>query len=91
MIGAERLRRISERLSAEHVVSIAALSKALGVSEMTIRRDLMQLEKMGLCRRTHGGAVSTHGTLTRDIDYRQREQLHVAEKIAIGRAAAAMV
>ncbi|MBC7233989.1 MAG: DeoR/GlpR transcriptional regulator [Chloroflexi bacterium] len=91
MIGAERLRRISERLSAEHVVSIASLSKALGVSEMTIRRDLMQLEKMGLCRRTHGGAVSTHGTLTRDIDYRQREQLHVAEKVAIGRAAAAMV
>lgn len=91
MIAAQRLHQISEQLRILHVVSIASLSKVFGVSEMTIRRDLMQLEKMGLCRRTHGGAVSTHGVLTRDIDYRQREQLHVAEKIAIGRAAAVMV
>ena len=89
--AAQRLQQIAEQLRSQHVVSIASLSKALGASEMTIRRDLMRLEKMGLCRRTHGGAVSTHGILARDIDYRQREQLHVAEKVAIGRAAAAMV
>lgn len=91
MIAAERLRRISSKLQADNVVSIASLSESLGVSEMTVRRDLARLEKLGLCRRIHGGAVSTRGTLARDIDYSKREQLHVAEKTAIGRAAAEMV
>jgi DeoR/GlpR family transcriptional regulator of sugar metabolism len=37
-------------------VAIADLSARLGVSEMTVRRDLVQLEGDGLLRRTHGGA-----------------------------------
>jgi DeoR/GlpR family transcriptional regulator of sugar metabolism len=91
MIGAERLKRISERLCTEHVVSIASLSNELKVSEMTIRRDLRQLEMMGLCRRTHGGAVSLRGLLVQDMPYSEREYLYVAEKVAIGHAAAELV
>lgn len=91
MIAAERLQRISERLHTEHVVSIADLSTWLGVSEMTVRRDLIRLEELGLCRRTHGGAVSMHATLVQDTPYTERELQHVAEKVAIGRAAAALV
>jgi len=91
MIAAERLQLISERLRTEHVVSITRLSKLLGVSEMTVRRDLIQLEKMGLCRRTRGGAVNVRRMLVHDIPYNEREILHVAEKVAIGRAAAELV
>jgi DeoR family transcriptional regulator of aga operon len=91
MIRAERLQRIQDQLRAEHIVSIIALSVLLGVSEMTIRRDLIGLEKMGLCRRTRGGAVSLHGVLARDTHYSERETLNVAEKMAIGRAAAELV
>lgn len=91
MIAEQRLQRINEQLRVQHAVSISSLSEMLGVSEMTVRRDLIRLEKMGLCQRTHGGAVSVHGMLTRDIHYSQREQLHVAEKVAIGRTAAEMV
>jgi len=39
-------------------VSVAALSRSLAVSEMTIRRDLEALERQGLLRRVHGGAIS---------------------------------
>jgi DeoR/GlpR family transcriptional regulator of sugar metabolism len=91
VIRAERLQRIQDQLRAEHFVSISGLSVLLDVSEMTIRRDLTRLERMGLCRRTRGGAVSLHGVLARDTHYSQREQLNVAEKMAIGRAAAELV
>ena len=91
MIRAERLQRIQDQIRAEHIVTISQLSSLLGVSEMTIRRDLIRLEKMGLCRRTRGGAMSLHGALARDTHYSERELLNVAEKIAIGRAAAELV
>jgi DeoR/GlpR family transcriptional regulator of sugar metabolism len=91
MIAAERQQRISERLRTERVVSIADLGTWLGVSDMTVRRDLIRLEELGLCRRTHGGAVSVHAPLVQDTPYTERELQHVAEKIAIGRAAAALV
>jgi DeoR/GlpR family transcriptional regulator of sugar metabolism len=42
-------------------VSVVELAKNLNVSKMTIRRDLIELEKEGLIRRVHGGAVSAHG------------------------------
>ena len=91
MIPAERLQLIGELLSSEQVVSTAALSEQFGVSEMTVRRDLTRLEQMGLCRRTHGGAVSVRGLSVQDIPYGERMRLYVAEKTAIGRAAAQMV
>jgi len=87
MIAAERLEFIGERLRRERVASTAGLSRMLGVSEMTIRRDLKRLEELGLCRRTRGGAVMVRSTLVRETHYSHRELLHVAEKVAIGRAA----
>lgn len=48
-----RLVQNSER------VSVSELSQRLGVSEMTVRRDLDALEGQGLVQRVHGGAVAT--------------------------------
>ena len=42
---------------AEGAVKTSALAKVFSVSEMTIRRDLEELERLGLARRVHGGAV----------------------------------
>jgi DeoR/GlpR family transcriptional regulator of sugar metabolism len=91
MIAAERLRRIGQMLRSEQVVSTAKLSETLEVSKMTIRRDFRHLEKMGLCRLTHGGAVAVGGTLVDDIPYSRRAQMYVEEKRAIGLRAASMV
>ena len=38
---------------------MASLSEITGASAVTIRRDLTELEALGLLRRTHGGAVRT--------------------------------
>ena len=57
MFPAERQGRILEILAEQRGVRVSALSELLGVSEMTIRRDLERLETEGLLSRTHGGAI----------------------------------
>jgi DeoR family fructose operon transcriptional repressor len=53
----ERLRRLTAQLEAAGAVSIPEAATELGVSEMTIRRDLAELEERGAARRVRGGAV----------------------------------
>ena len=53
----ERLRRLTDRLRTTGVVAIGDAATELGVSEMTIRRDLAELEERGAARRVRGGAV----------------------------------
>lgn len=53
-----RRQAILERLAERGEVTVAQVSRSAGVSEMTIRRDLEALEREGLLRRVHGGAIS---------------------------------
>lgn len=59
MRAEERQQTVLQVLAARGKVTIGELSVRFAVSEMTIRRDLVQLENDGLLRRTHGGAVRT--------------------------------
>lgn len=52
-----RQRRIIEIVQSGQEVLVSELARVLSVSEMTIRRDLKQLEEDGKLRRVHGGAV----------------------------------
>lgn len=54
----DRLRLIEERARDAGFVRIDELAAAYGVSEMTIRRDLDELQVLGVARRVRGGAVS---------------------------------
>lgn len=54
---ARRQTRICGILSDRGSVSVADLSRELGVSEVTVRKDLTQLESRGLLKRHSGGAV----------------------------------
>lgn len=56
-LGHDRQARVLALLAEAGSVSVAALSADLGVSDMTIRRDLLELEREGRLRRVHGGAV----------------------------------
>ena len=58
----ERQQLILKQLDARGQITISDLSSRLSVSEMTIRRDLAQLEAEGLLHRTHGGAVRAHSS-----------------------------
>ena len=57
MYSIERMRIIKKYLTDHNKVQVNTLSELLGVSEVTVRRDLMKLESKGLLTRTHGGAI----------------------------------
>lgn len=82
----ERERRILDALADEGSLSVSRLAEALGVSTVTIRMDLKNLEELGYLERTHGGATpSFHSNVL------ERLRDRPAEKARIARAAAALV
>ena len=61
MLTDERRSLILGRLRTQGRVLAGDLGSELGVSADTIRRDLRELESLGLLRRVHGGALPRHG------------------------------
>lgn len=57
LLREDRHQLILDRLSDSESLRVSTLSDDLGVSEMTIRRDLSYLEDLGVLQRVHGGAV----------------------------------
>lgn len=76
-------------------VAVDELSTQLGVTVVTIRRDLDMLEQQGLLRRTHGGAASIeplfYEPFKKDRSFQEQLERQAAEKRRIGRAAAALI
>ncbi|MGF6822388.1 DNA-binding LacI/PurR family transcriptional regulator [Microbacterium sp. ZKA21] len=58
MVAAARHDAILRELELRGSLRVAGLSERLRVSDMTLRRDLIELESRGLLVRVHGGAVS---------------------------------
>jgi DeoR family fructose operon transcriptional repressor len=57
MYAAERQQRILDRARDDGRVEVTSLAEDLGVTTETVRRDLTSLERHGLLRRVHGGAI----------------------------------
>ena len=92
-IPSMKLQRKDEiiRLAAENrVIKANELSELFQVSMETIRRDLTDLEKSGVIRRIHGGAVLNVANSI-EPDYSYREIKNYEEKLLIGRRAASLV
>ena len=68
MFAVERKRLIQNYINDNGKVLVANLSRMLGVSEVTIRRDLELLEREGYLRRTHGGAVLSDSEVEHPFD-----------------------
>ncbi|MCC5844064.1 MAG: DeoR/GlpR transcriptional regulator [Verrucomicrobia bacterium] len=76
---------ISRTLERQGGVKVSELSGRLGVTEETIRRDLVQMEAEKLLVRTHGGAVPVE-TPQNAMPYHIREVENVEAKRSIARA-----
>jgi DeoR family fructose operon transcriptional repressor len=64
MLIVQRQQKLLEILKEQRSAQLEDLSRVLGVSTSTARRDLGALEARGLVERTHGGAVYTGGPVT---------------------------
>lgn len=81
-----REMQLLELLSQCGRMEVAALARALEVSQVTVRKDLDALEKRGILRREHGFAVAGSGD-----DVNNRLAVHYEEKRRIARRAAELV
>jgi DeoR/GlpR family transcriptional regulator of sugar metabolism len=86
----KRREQILASLALTGEVTFTQLATELDVSEMTIRRDVEQLERIGQLRRVRGGAISTVSR-SYETPVLQRREISSAAKEAIGRVAASLV
>jgi DeoR/GlpR family transcriptional regulator of sugar metabolism len=90
MSALNRLSHIVEIVMEKGSISIPEVCEHFGVSEMTARRDLNELDRQGLLRRVHGGAIAS---LARSYEppFPTRATKNAPAKIAIGLKAAELV
>lgn len=79
----ELLNIVNERQS----ISTEELSHLLNVSRVTVRSDLSLMEKLGKIKKVHGGAISIHVQLDREIPISEKSKLNTQEKQAIAEMA----
>lgn len=91
----KRAETILESLLQRDYISVVELSEILNVSRATVRKDLDRLERQGVLRRTHGGAMPMepmfYEPFLTDPTFAENQTRHIEEKRAIGLAAARMV
>lgn len=92
MLARQRQDRIVAAVRAHGAVRVADLVEQLAVSEMTVRRDITELDRAGLVRRVHGGAVAPGPSRpTDEPGFEAKRTWATAQKQAIAELAATTV
>lgn len=91
MLAPQRHAHILERLRATGAVRVSDLTSELRVSDMTVRRDLEELESRGRLVKVHGGATLLRDSALREPGFDTKRSLEHEAKVAIARAAARLV
>ncbi len=87
-----RHRRILDAFNRQGFVSVADIAQEIGVSTLTIRRDLVVLERDGMITRTHGGAMAIEAEREAEEPlFDQRVAQNAGAKQAMALAAAGLV
>ena len=91
MLARQRQALILDRVRETGAVRVADLARDLGVSDMTVRRDLEILHEHGLLEKVHGGATTLSGLASFEPGFVAKSGLQQSEKDAIAAAAADLV
>lgn len=90
MYEEERLQEIYKYVQSNARASVRKLCEVFDVSESTIRRDLTELDKNRLIKRTHGGAVCLD-SVGLEPTYREKQDRFREEKQSIAAKAAELI
>ena len=88
MYAEERQQAIASRVIANGRASVTELAQAYEVTTETVRRDLAALDRAGVLRRVHGGAVPVRALHLVEAGVGERETTRAEHKEAIAVAAA---
>jgi DeoR family transcriptional regulator, aga operon transcriptional repressor len=91
MLIDERRQHILSLIQSHGRVVVGELASSLGISQITIRKDLEYLQAKGLIQRTHGGALRLQSGALFDPSIQEKQKQHSQEKHRIALAAAEMV
>ena len=95
MLKSDRIKEILQQLLRDGEVTVLQIAARFNTSTATVRRDLADLERAGLLRKTHGGAIQVEPMFYEPFRYLssfvREEQCHAAEKRRIGLAGAEIV
>jgi DeoR family transcriptional regulator, fructose operon transcriptional repressor len=91
MLAPARHSAILAEVQRERIVRVSDLAKMLGVSLVTVRRDIDSLDDAGLVEKIHGGAKLPGGVSTHEPGFEVKSTQLEAEKTAIAREAATLV
>jgi DeoR/GlpR family transcriptional regulator of sugar metabolism len=90
-LARQRQALILEMVREDGAVRVADLVSTLGVSDMTVRRDLELLHERGLLEKVHGGAAAIEGSALFEPGFTVKSSMMQAEKSAIANAAVSLV
>ncbi|MBV9383359.1 MAG: DeoR/GlpR transcriptional regulator [Streptosporangiaceae bacterium] len=91
MLARHRQSLILQAVRSDGSARVSDLTQQLGVSDMTIRRDLEVLARDGLVEKVHGGAVLPGTPSVHEPGFEAKLVLERPEKASIARAAASLV
>lgn len=92
MLTQERFDEIVRLVNRDGAVTVQELAQELATSESTIRRDLLQLDKLGRLNRVHGGATAaTQIELPRERDMQEKYSRNIEAKRQIAAYAAKLI
>ncbi|MCX4529538.1 MULTISPECIES: DeoR/GlpR family DNA-binding transcription regulator [unclassified Streptomyces] len=90
-LAPQRRALILDIVRRDGAVRVADLVEQLGVSDMTIRRDLDVLARTGSLSKVHGGAISASVTTGEEPPFETKAGLESRAKSAVAEAASALV
>ncbi|WP_405884857.1 DeoR/GlpR family DNA-binding transcription regulator [Streptomyces sp. NBC_01136] len=91
LLAEQRRALILDEVRRRGGVRVNELTRKLGVSDMTVRRDLDALARQGVVEKVHGGAVPVVEASTHEPGFEAKSGLELTAKEDIARAAAEMV
>lgn len=91
MLADQRQELIAEEIRRRGAIRVSELTELLGVSDMTVRRDLDVLVEYGLIQKVHGGATARRRPSTDEPGFEPKSHRQFAEKEAIAQAARSLI
>lgn len=92
MLAEERFSKISKLVNSKGSATVQELIDEIGISESTIRRDLIEMDKRGYITKVHGGAIIREKNInTQDEKVINRQKQNYEEKLKIAKYAASLI
>lgn len=91
MIKKQRWDNIINLLNRKHSLSVKELAKYTKSSEATIRRDIVELDSLGMLEKQRGGVLKKNTYLNNELSVSEKHELNNKEKELIGKYAATLI